>query len=295
MALTFPEFVSNPPDGCIIAAVPMPARQSYRLVGAFSLYQQKRNLRPRTIAARRSALRSFVAFWGGNLLAASHTDIDAWLDSRPLTAKSRADYLSDLHCFYVWAIREELTERDPTLRIPAPRLHRRLPRPIAETDLEKAFANADIRMLAMLALAAYAGLRCMEIANLDVDDLCWVAPPLIFVREGKGAKDRVVPLGRRVELALSAYSLPSSGPVFPKRNGSHYAPGSVSTLINDHLRSCGIAATAHQLRHRFGTEFYRRCKDLRLTQEVMGHDNPATTALYTAWVMEDAARVVAEM
>lgn len=273
----------------------MVAGASFRLIGAFSKYQQQRNLRPRTIEARRSALRSFVAFYNGDVLSANWKDVEAWLDSRPLKPASRADYISYLHCFYVWAVREELTEHDPTLRIPVPRTQRRLPRPISEEHLSKAFANADVRMLAILAFAAYAGLRCMEIANLCVDDLLWMVPPLIIVSDGKGGRDRVVPLGPRVELALRAYGLPNKGPAFPTQRGGHYSPHTISKMINDHLRDCGLEETAHQLRHRFGSQFYARSKDIRLTQEMMGHRSVQTTQAYVAFSPAEAARYIGEI
>lgn len=262
------------------------------LIRAFSRFQQLRNLRPRTVAARRSALRLFCAFAGGCLLRTDHKVIEAWLDSRPLSAKSRADYISYLHSFYEWAIREELTDTDPTVRIPRPKVNKHLPRPISEGNLSMAFGMADVRMLAMLALAAYAGLRCCEIANLDVADLVWGAVPIIVIREGKGDKDRIVPLGHRVQLALRAYGLPQRGPVFHRQDGLPYAAGTISRYINRHLRSCGLQETAHQLRHRYGTRFYAESKDIMLTKEMMGHSSVATTQGYVAFSPDAAAKVV---
>lgn len=265
--------------------------QDHDLISAFSRYQQLRNLRPRTITSRRSTLRHFAAAHPG-LLKAGWRDIEAWLDSRPLSPSSRGDYLSYLHCFYEWAIREELTTVDPTVRIPYPKVPKRLPRPIAERQLVKAFMQADVRMLAMLALASYVGLRCMEIANLDVNDIVWGSTVLLVVREGKGGKDRTVPLAGKVQKALQAYGLPDHGPVFPKQDGTRYAAGTISRMINQHLRDCGVTDTAHQLRHRFGTAFYQQSKDIMLTKEMMGHSSVATTQGYVAFCPDEAARVV---
>jgi integrase/recombinase XerC len=72
-------------------------------------------------------------------------------------------------------------------------------------------------------------------------------------------------------------------------------PGRVSGLINDYLHSLGIPDTAHSLRHSFGTEFYRASKDIRLTQELMGHASPITTAIYAAADMDSAAALVAAL
>lgn len=233
----------------------------------------------------------FAAFYGADLLSATWKDVESWLESRPLMPSSRADYLSYLHCFYEWAIREELTEHDPTVRVPVPRVPRRLPRPIGEGSLARAFMEADPRMMAMLALAAYAGLRCMEIADLCANDILWGSPVVVIIR-GKGDKDRVVPLCHKADLALRAYGVPSSGPVFPKLKGGHYNPSTVSIMINTHLHRCGIPETAHQLRHRFGTRFYRESKDIMLTKEMMGHSSITTTQGYVAYSPDAAAKVV---
>jgi site-specific recombinase XerD len=69
----------------------------------------------------------------------------------------------------------------------------------------------------------------------------------------------------------------------------------VSHLAADYLHDCGIPATLHQLRHRFGTEVYRVDHDLRLVQELLGHRDPATAALYTKIVQADAAAVVEQL
>lgn len=263
--------------------------EAHRLVRDFSRHQQQRNLRPRTIEARRSTLRAFAAVQP-DLLKATWRDIEAWLD-RPLSAKSRADYLSYLHCFYQWAIRAELTTVDPTVHILPPKIPKHLPRPISERDLIRAFMEADRRMLAMLALAAYAGLRCMEIAGLEVTDIIWATPVVLWIR-GKGDKERVVPLAQRAQLALRSYGLPNRGPVFHRLDGGPYTAGTISRMINRHLHQCGLTETAHQLRHRFGTRVYGVSRDIVLTQEMMGHASIATTRGYVAFCPEDAAKTI---
>lgn len=247
------------------------------LVAAFSRDQQKRNLSDRTIVARRSVLRLFASFCGVALLSIGAAEIDAFLESRELQAISRGHYISYLHNFYEWAIREELTDRDPTVRIPKPRRHKHLPRPISEGDLIQAFRMADTRMAAMLALGSYGGLRCMEIAGLRWEDIHWHRdPPLMLVR-GKGDKDRLVPLAYRAELALRAHGVGNKGPVFPRQDGGHYQASTVSTMINGFLHSIGVSDTAHALRHKFGTDVYDRSKDLVLTAKLMGHESINTT------------------
>lgn len=89
-------------------------------------------------------------------------------------------------------------------------------------------------------------------------------------------------------------TLPRSGWLFPRRDGQPgpVPPHLVSHLVAAHLHDLGLPWTCHQLRHRFATRLYGVGKDLRLTQELMGHSSPVTTAGYAAWAREDAAQAV---
>jgi integrase len=69
----------------------------------------------------------------------------------------------------------------------------------------------------------------------------------------------------------------------------------MSKTISDYFAELGIAATAHQLRHWFGTGIYAASHDIRLTQELLGHQSPNTTAIYVAWAAVDAAPAVASL
>lgn len=227
-------------------------------------------------------LKAFAAYCEWRILTASREQIDEWLDSLGLVPRSRSKYLSHLHNFYVWAIREGLTETDPTVLIPRPKLPKLLPRPIKDADLELALRLAPPKVGAMLSLACYEGLRCHEIAAMETEWL-WTAreDPLLIIT-GKGGKERLVPLAAETELALQRYGLPRSGPVFRSRFNRPYHPVSISNMCSRYLRSKGIDATAHQLRHWFGTEVYRQSRDILLTQELLGHADVSTTRGYVA-------------
>ena len=142
-------------------------------------------------------------------------------------------------------------------------------------------------MRAWLVLAAWAGLRAMELAALRREDVHeHDDPPMLVVRDGKGQKGRAVPLSRLVldELAPILDAHDSAHPwLFPSRldHRRSVSAGTVSNLANEHLRSLGNPDTLHSLRHRFASELYRVTLDLRLCQEMLGHASPATTAIYT--------------
>lgn len=266
------------------------------LIAAYARDSTYRGLQPTTVERRTIQLRCFAAYVDRPLGDVTGGDVERFLASRSghggadIVARTRYVWLSNLGCFYRWAIRKELLERDPTARLDRPRLPRLLPRPISDADLAAAIAAADSQMRAMLLLASHGGLRCCELARMHANDvLDTAARPTILVH-GKGGKDRTVPLHSLVQEAMR--SLPRRGFLFRRPDGNPLSPAQVSIVIRDYLRGHGIDATAHQLRHWFATRVYQETLDLRLTQELMGHANPATTAIYTAFANADAAAAV---
>jgi integrase/recombinase XerC len=205
---------------------------------------------------------------------------------------------------YRWAKRFDHIDHDPTERLDAPitptspttdrrQRARRRPR-----DREPADQTVAI-------FAAYAGLRAGEIARLRAEDiLTHTDPPLLLVVDGKGGKQRLVPLHPGLAAVLATSDLPEHGYLFLRvteagpprtiglRDTPHVPPQLVSMLANRHLKDRGAGATFHQLRHAFATRLYAACHDLRVTQETLGHSSPATTAGYAAWSPERAAIAV---
>lgn len=257
------------------------------LLGGYRVHQLRRALSPRTITRTTSNLWCFARHTPVPLVDVDRDHIEGFLDARNLAPKSRYCWISTIHTFYRWACVEGHVGANPADRVVRPRLARSLPRPAASADIDMAIQMATPRMRCWLALMAYTGLRCQEVSGLERGDILeGLDVPMLHVRHGKGGKDRMVPLHPEVLLFLRSLPMPRAGRLW------HVGPKHVSADTNDHLRSLDIDATAHQLRHWFGTSLYRAGRDLRLTQEVMGHSSPVTTALYTAVVVDDAAPLV---
>ncbi|RDJ92913.1 hypothetical protein B4Q13_25540, partial [Lacticaseibacillus rhamnosus] len=108
---------------------------------------------------------------GVPLLAARRDDLAGWYASLTVSASGRATLRAMIRTFYRWALLEELIEKDPTLRLERPKLPARLPRPMADADVRDALTNAPPRVKQILYLAAFGGLRAMEIAALRREDL----------------------------------------------------------------------------------------------------------------------------
>lgn len=251
------------------------------LIAAYSDHQRAGSLSEKTITRRASTLRTFGRYVG-DLTTAGEPDVIAWLNAYR-SPKTKHAYRSDLMGFYDWLLKRGHIDANPVADTRAIKLPSPMPRPIGP-EVATALQRGRKRTRQMVALGLYAGLRCAEIASLDGSDLfLHLEPPILLVRDGKGGKDRAVPM--HPELVDILDDAPPAGPLFPGQRGrEHVSPGSVSALLSRHLRACGIRATPHQLRHTFGTEMTREARgDLLSVATVMGHASMQTTRGYAGW------------
>ena len=257
------------------------------------LDQRRRGLQERSIECRQAKIKTFIRWMaaiGVSPLEATQEDVERFLDARPIGPRTRYAWLSHLHSFYDMLARADVTDIDPTAKILRPKLPRLLPRPAASADLDRALAAASPKHRCWVVLAAFEGMRCQEIAGLKVEDV-FAKKGKVAVTKGKGGKQRMLPLHPDVLAALKVLPMPRSGYVFVRPRGGPYPPAVLSAQFNRFLKEAitDRHVTAHQLRHWFGTEFYRQTHDLRLTAEVMGHSDTSTTAVYTRVDVSDAA------
>lgn len=270
------------------------AEDTEALLDRWQLLQRRRGIGQATIEKRRQRLLVLAQYLHPRgVLEATAEDIEQMLDRREVGAKTRYIYLSDYSVFFKAMVRDGVVEVNPTEDIVRPRQRAGLPRPIGDGDLQHAIATAEPTIAAALTLAAYQGLRAAEIAHLQRDDILdGNQPPVLYVSEGKGGKDRVLPLHPEVVPALERAGLPSFGCVIRRPRGGGYPPAELSRAVNAHLRRCGVDATLHQVRHWFGTKTYQASRDLRLVQALLGHSSPTTTAVYAQYAPEGAEPTV---
>lgn len=283
-----------------MAASEVPCR-STEMIRIYRIALDRRGYIPRSTEKRLVRLVTFARWMAPRALnEATRADVKAFLDKRrtrdghKVASKTLYGWISNLHSFYAWALIEGLAVVDPTPDVVRPRIRNTLPRPIATGDLDFALRAASPQFRAMLSLAAFAGLRCQEIAGLDREDIL-ESKGLILVRHGKGGKERLVPLHRDVLTALRSLPMPETGRLFERPMGGRHTPETMSIEINRYLRALNIDATAHQLRHWFATELYANTHDLRLTQDLLGHAHSQTTAGYVAWSRVDAAATISSL
>jgi site-specific recombinase XerD len=261
------------------------------LLDGFRRAQERRNLSDRTITHRARTLRQLARTVAPrSVLDLDREDLEQWLDDCKLGPRSRYLYLSTLTAFYAWCVDAGHTPENPAERIARPKLPVLVPRPAPADGVVDAYIAGDDRMKAWLALGAYMGLRCKEIAGLRAEDLLLDRdPPMLIVSAPKGSTQRILPLNETAERALKAFGIPARGFLFRNDDGQPMQPGTIGTYIARWLRYCGVDASAHRLRHLFGTTLYQTTRDIRLTQAMLGHADAKTTALYAAFDPGSAA------
>jgi integrase/recombinase XerC len=146
------------------------------------------------------------------------------------------------------------------------------------------------RNKAIVYLMTFSGLRVSEVCSLDLDNIDF-SNGVIDVEKGKGNKDRVVPLHDKAKEYLVDYINNERGtcykkdkePVFLSNRGNAVSKRTVQRLVKAYVNQANInkRITPHKLRHTFSTLFYKKTKDIKALQEILGHSDLATTQIYT--------------
>lgn len=250
------------------------------------------SFRPTTVDLRRRVLCHFQRHVAPTpLTEVTRLQVEGFL-ARDLSPGSRRVYRTALRSFFAWALEEGYVAADPTLKVPPVRVAAGVPRPVSEDDLARALSVADARMRSWLLLMSLAGLRCLEVAGLTPADLVRDAGGWrLELRVTKGGASATVPAHPRLVEVLHAL------PVYLDSRGVAFwwdvTPVTVSRQVGAHLRSCGVDATAHALRHTAATSWYRASgEDLLTTRRLMRHKSVSSTEVYAAVASTRTAEVV---
>lgn len=234
----------------------------------------------------------------------------ASLSARGLSARTASRRIAALRQFFGFLVAEGMRADDPMSRIDPPRRGRPLPKLLNEDEVGRLIAAAKqrpgirgLRLHALLELLYASGLRVSELVSLPVGGLLG-EDALISVR-GKGAKERLVPIGEPARAALKAYLphrlkfAPDGGPskfLFPsKSRAGHLTRSHFARELKGLAGSCGLDAnrvSPHVLRHAFATHLVANEADLRSVQRMLGHADLATTEIYTHLVDDRLQRLV---
>lgn len=242
---------------------------------------------PRTTEGLRVAhLRRLGREVGGTPATLSFDELVRWMAGQPWAPNTRRAYRQSFRAFYAWAMATGLVTTSPAHLLPPVTVPRSLPRPAPEHVFRLALRTFDRRARLAIMLAGTLGLRRGEIAQLQREDMERDLVGWSLRVVGKGGHVRVLPLPELVAKELLTWP---PGYLFPSPQGGHLTPHHLGKIVSSHLPD---GLTTHTLRHRFGTITYRRSKDLRAVQELMGHKKIETTQVYTAIESETLREVV---
>lgn len=200
--------------------------------------------------------------------------------------------------FFTWASKRGLATTDPSVHLATPKVGKRLPKALRRDQVDALLAAPDpgtpigLRDRAVLELLYASGARVSEVCGLDVDGLDLVdATARLY---GKGAKERIVPLGEPACVALERW-LSQGRPVladldggagaaaFLSRRGRRMIPNDARATVAAAAAAAGLGrVTPHTLRHSYATHLLEGGADLRSVQELLGHVALSTTQIYTA-------------
>jgi len=296
----------------------VPSETNSRVVSSFIDYLKvEKGLGALTVSAYTRDIGQFAAFLDRGkrtLLNARKDDVRGFIQqlfANAVDGRSVAGKLSAIRHLYRFLLLDRRIERDPTLNIPLPKQWKVLPKSLALEEVEQIItSDAGARVRATvetgvharsrenLALAIrnramfevfYAGaLRVSEIVSLKVEDVK-LEMGCVLVR-GKGDKERIVPLGRSAQEALSLYlgeSRPklagdkASPVLFISRGAKKITRQRIWQMVEAASDSTGRHDSPHMLRHSCATHMVENCADLRTVQTILGHADISTTQIYT--------------
>jgi integrase/recombinase XerD len=224
-------------------------------------------------------------------------------NGQPLSLRSQEVLIAALRGWCKWLTRDGHILANPASDLELPRLPRTLPRVLLSVDqVQQLMAQPDVEGLtgvrdrAMLELLYGSGMRRSELARLQVGDVD-LTQGTVFVRQGKGARDRYVPMGASAAHWLRRYCVEvrpmlvhqaqqvqpgTAWTLFLTDYGEPYGGSRLSDLVTYHLRRLGIEhGSCHALRHACATHMLEAGAELRYIQVLLGHADLSTTQIYT--------------
>lgn len=271
----------------------MRANAKYLIENFLETLAVERNASKNTLDAYARDLNGFAEN-APNLLEASTKDIKKWLSVLSMegkSAKTIARKLSVLKQFYEFLYLDKQRADNPILNIEAPKTAKSLPKYLSQDEVKHLLAEAekDSRMNAMLEILYASGLRVTELISLRKSSIRLQNGEYYLFIKGKGAKERLVPLGSYAHAALKRYfeEFEIGDFLFPAGKNSsatHITRQGFAQLLKKLAVEAGMTpskVSPHVLRHSFASHMLENGADLRIVQELLGHESIVTTEIYT--------------
>jgi len=277
----------------------------------FTRWQQERNYSAHTWAGREHTLRAFAAWAAERGLVRPHEItkpiLERWQrhlylhrkpDGQPLSVRTQIGHTSPLIAFFRWLARENYILYNPASDLELPRIGLRLPKHIltaAEAEkvlnVPKITTPTGLRDRAILETLYSTGVRRTELVGLKLYDVD-AERGVIMVREGKGKKDRMIPIGTRALAWIDKYvsdirpdhaSGADDGTLFLTIAGQPINPNYLAEIARDAIDRANIGkrGACHIFRHTMATLMLENGADIRHIQAILGHADLSTTEIYT--------------
>ncbi len=282
------------------------------LIAQYLEHLRVRNYSPRTVSNCRIYLAYFTA-WAAERGLTRPSEItkpildryQRWLyhyrseqTGRPLSFRTQHVRLTPIRTFFKWLAKENFLLSNPASELELPKLEKRLPKHVLSVaEVEQVLNSIDladalgVRDRAMVETLYSTGMRRSELLHLAVVDLDTERGTL-FIRQGKGAKDRMVPIGARAIVWIEKYLralrpalvvAPDPGTLFLTNYGEPFTPGRLTQLVGRIVRGAGIgkSGACHLFRHTMATLMLEHGADVRFIQQMLGHARLTSTEIYT--------------
>jgi integrase/recombinase XerD len=219
-------------------------------------------------------------------------------NGKPLTFGSQHTRLVSLRMWFRWLARQRYILHNPASELDLPRREYRLPKAILTvSEIEQVLSQADInnpvglRDRALMEVLYSTGMRRMEVAGLKLYDLD-MERGIVTIRQGKGKKDRVVPIGERAAAWVEKYIHesrprivvePDDYTLFVSNTGERFDLDYLSELVHEYVKASEIGkrGSCHMFRHTMATLMLENGADIRSIQQILGHASLETTQIYT--------------
>lgn len=230
-----------------------------------------------------------------DLISLKKEDIKDFLDNVEATARTKAHYLTVFNSFYKYLVFMDKIKSNPCDGIKAPKLEKKLPTYLTNEEIAKLFnirltKPVDYRNKAILEVMYATGARISEVINLELNQIDFEECIIRVV--GKGKKERIIPLDDVAIEALDNYinnyrpfliKNETCNYVFLNKNGEKISRQMIFKILKNLANKAGITKeiSPHTLRHSFASNLLNNGADLRVIQELLGHENLETTEIYS--------------
>lgn len=255
----------------------------------------ERRLSVNTIDSYGENLLLVSKYLNKDLINVTRDDIKNFFDNFDGDVKTKAHYLTVLNSFYKYLLFMGKCSINPCDGIKHPKLSKKLPEYLTREEINKLFdirlnKPIDYRNKAMLEVLYATGTRISELINLELNQIDF--DECIIRVTGKGKKDRIIPIGDTAMDALKNYILNyriflvktnDNNYVFLNKNGNKISRQGFFKILKGLAFDAGIKKdiSPHTIRHSFATNLLNNGADLRIIQELLGHENLQTTEIYS--------------